>query len=246
MSLVAYDSSGEDSDGEDSSDNGQAVGPKLLKQQSKPETERDDLPCAHNEREQSRDISSHERENDSGKELDDDILERKEEKKPRKSIFSFLPPPSKQKAEDLELSEEDDGMILKQRNKLEKEGFHDKVEKRESTVDKYEANDLKRIKKLSLPEPKRSMEREKQKVKITIPSLPQVSFVYQSVDDASCWEGESVEYTLCKPFGLQVCPDFSSYLLCYFIFILVHRPMSIQSYLLLSNSLVIRLLSMVS
>ena len=175
MSLVAYDSSGEESNGEDTADIGQNVEPKLLKDEGSLEAAKGDLSYVNKESEPVRGTSGDTKERISVKESSDHVLQWEEEKKPRKSIFSFLPPPTRKESRDIEISEENDDIIIKQIK--EESSKIDKKSVNEKDMINSEHNEHKRTEKLSLPKPKRIMGGEKQKVEITLPSLLNVSMI---------------------------------------------------------------------
>ena len=171
MSLVAYGSSEEESGEEEIVDSGQAVGPNLLKGENSKGDEAFGLKGANKASELRR---------VSDGEFISNVSENQGNDKPRPSIFSFLPPPTKRETEKLEISEEEDEIIhkdIKETQELEKKGLSSVVEKPNSSMDASDHTKQKRIGKLNLPKPKIRTEGEKQRVKITIPNLPSVSII---------------------------------------------------------------------
>ena len=175
MALVAYDSSGEESSGEDTADSEQNIGPKLLKGENSLKAAKSDFSFVNKESKPVRDKSRDTQERISVEESPDSVLQWQEETKPRKSIFSFLPPPTRKETRDIEISEESDDITVKQTR--EESSKLDKKSISEKGIIKYEHNEHKRSGKLNLPKPRRIMECEKQKVKITVPNLLNVSMI---------------------------------------------------------------------
>ena len=177
MSLVAYDSSGEESEGEDDVKDERRIAPTAgPKQQLKDEGNAfknvDGLTNAIKESKQNKNNAKIEAE-----EIDEGISKGQGERKPSKSLFSFLPPPSKKETEDFAIEDKDD-IVLKHASRYEvkKEDLGATVGKKQPASKSSEQNGVGKIGKLNLPKPRKiGEEGEKQKVKIAIPNLPTVS-----------------------------------------------------------------------
>ena len=167
MSLVAYASSEEESGDEEIVDSG-------LKNENSNGDGAFDLENTKHANELRR---------DSDGELISDVSEKQEKDRPRPSIFSFLPPPSKRESEKLEISEEEDEIMRKhvkvETAELEKKGLSSIVKRPNSSINASDHIGKKRVGKLNLPKPKIGTEGEKQRVKITIPNLPSVSIIFE-------------------------------------------------------------------
>ena len=170
MSLVAYESSGEESEGEeleevrDAGSQGPKLDPKDETKGSAP------VEVLH----KGKDIEV--KAVDSSQ-TDISQLSQNEgnAEKPRKGIFSFLPPPKKRSV-DFIIDEEDDIPFKKSKVRRVKENVEslDDVDK-DASGSKTEIHNGTSA-KLNLPKPKRVD--DKQKLKIALPSLPDVSIPF--------------------------------------------------------------------
>ena len=180
MSLVAYESSGEESEGEETgkveeSHGSTAVGPKPLVNDKNRPTEANRL---QNEIGSVGDVRSRNKTTPGhAVSLDGDWGTHvpganQENKRPSRSLFSFLPPPSKNESGIL-IEEEADPIVSK---RIVKANGEQKAinESMKAEVLKEQQNEIKKGGKLSLPKPKGNAGDGKQRVKITLKNLPEV------------------------------------------------------------------------